>query len=207
MRELRSVVLASASPRRYDLLTSLGLDVRVLPSDVDEGDRPGYGPRELAAFHAAAKARAVAAREPSAVIVAADTVVDVDGVALGKPADAPEAARMLAALSGRAHVVHTAYVAADGATGARIERTVSSEVVFVELSQDVIARYIATGEPFDKAGGYGIQGRGAALVERIDGDFYTVMGFPLGDFVRALERLDYRLPAGPTRHAAAGFGA
>jgi septum formation protein len=194
MRELSSIVLASVSPRRYELLSSLGLTVRVHPSEVDEGDRPGYAPRELAAFHAASKARAVASREASGLIVAADTVVDLDGASLGKPRDAAEAARMLAALSGRGHIVHTAYVALDVPAGGRVEGTVSTEVWFAPLAADAIDRYIATGDPFDKAGAYGIQGRGAALVERIDGDFYTVMGFPLGDFVRRLPELGYRLP-------------
>jgi septum formation protein len=193
MRELRSLVLASASPRRYELLTSLGLRVRIVPSDIDEGDRPGYGPRELAAFHAAGKARAVSAREPSELIVAADTVVDLDGTSLHKPVDATDAARMLAALSGREHVVHTAYVVADGTTGRTIDGVSSSRVRFAPLDRATIDRYIATNEPFDKAGAYGIQGRGAALVERIDGDFYTVMGFPLGEFVRRLGELGLRL--------------
>ena len=193
MRELHSIVLASASPRRYELLTSLGLDVRVLPSDVEEGDRPGYAPRELAALYAAAKADAVAIREPRAFVVGADTVVDLDGAALGKPVDASDAERMLTALSGRGHIVHTAYVAIDGA-GARFAQTVSTEVWFASLSADVIRRYVATRDSFDKAGAYGIQGRGASLVERIDGDFYTVMGFPLGDFVRRVGEAGYALP-------------
>jgi septum formation protein len=193
MRELHAVLLASASPRRYELLTSLGLDVRVLPSEVDEGDRPGYAPRDLAAFYAAAKADAVAAREPGNVVIAADTVVDLDGVALGKPVDAADAERMLSALSGRAHVVHTAYVVMDDSTR-RIARTLSTNVRFAPLSADTRRRYIATGDPFDKAGAYGIQGRGAALVERIEGDYHTVMGFPLGDFVRELGEMGYVLP-------------
>jgi septum formation protein len=207
VRELFELVLASASPRRFELLISLGLRVRVVPSDVDEGDRPGYGPRELAAFHAAAKARAVAVREPDALIVAADTVVDVDGIALGKPRDAADAARMLATLSGREHVVHTAYAARDGASAREVAATVSTRVRFVSLDRAAIDGYIATGEPFDKAGSYGIQGRGSALVASIDGDFYTVMGFPLGDFVRRLSDLGYRLPGGTTRHAAPGVRA
>jgi len=193
MRDLLSIVLASASPRRRELLTSLGLTVRVVPSDVDEGDRPGYGPRELAALHAGAKADAVARIERDALIVAADTVVDVDGVALGKPADDADAARMLLILSGRDHRVHTAYAAVDGPTGRRIAATHTTLVRFAALSPETIERYIATGEPRDKAGAYGIQGRGAALVEQIEGDFYTVMGFPLGDFVRRLPELGYVL--------------
>jgi len=194
MRDLLSIVLASASPRRRELLTSLGLTVRVVPSDVDEGDRPGYGPRELAALHAAAKADAVSRIEPDALIVAADTVVDVDGVALGKPADDADAIRMLRLLAGRRHVVHTAYAAHDTGSGRRIAATLSTVVSFVPLSSETIERYVATGEPRDKAGSYGIQARGAALVERIEGDFYTVMGFPLGDFVRRLPQLGYALP-------------
>ncbi|GAC1300456.1 MAG: Maf family protein [Vulcanimicrobiaceae bacterium] len=197
MRELTSVVLASASPRRYELLKALGLTIRVVPSAIDEGDLPGYGPRELAAFYAGAKADVVAARESAAVIVAADTVVDVDGVSFGKPADAADAAWMLRTLSGRRHLVHTAYVVVDTARHARIAATHSTRVSFAALSAGDIAAYVASGESMDKAGAYGIQGRGAALVERIDGDFYTVMGFPLGDFVRRLPDLDYRL-AGPS---------
>lgn len=197
MDELTTVVLASASPRRFELLSALGLRVRVSPSNIDEGDLPGYGPRELAARYAGEKADVVAARESAAVIVAADTVVDVDGVAFGKPADRDEATRMLRALSGRDHLVHTAYVALDSQTQKRVAATLTTQVSFAPLSAGEIAAYVASGEPMDKAGAYGIQGRGAALVARIDGDFYTVMGFPLGDFVRRLPELGYRLGGPP----------
>jgi septum formation protein len=199
MRELHTVVLASVSPRRRELLSSLGLRVLVVPSDVEEGDRPGYGPLELARLHAAAKAEAVARRKPGELTVAADTVVDLDGFALGKPADAAEAAAMLERLSGRRHAVHTALCAIDGSTGRRLERVLTTQVWFATLSAAEIEAYVATGEPLDKAGGYGIQGRGAALVERIEGDFYTVMGFPLGEFVRSLPELGYHL--GPAQVA------
>jgi len=174
------------------LLLSLGLAVRVVPSDFDEGERPGYAPRELAAHHAGEKADVVAGREPDALVVAADTVVDRDGIALGKPRDRTEAHEMLASLSGRDHVVHTAYVVID-AQRSRIARTHSTTVRFAALTVSDIASYIATGEPMDKAGAYGIQARGAALVERIDGDYHTVMGFPLGDFLRQLPALGYTL--------------
>ena len=198
MRDLTTISLASASPRRFELLSSLGLHVRVVPSGVDEGDRPGYAPRDLAALHAGSKAAAVFDREREGdLIVAADTVVDLDGTALGKPVDPDEAARMLHALSGRTHVVHTAYVVIDPRANRRFTGTRSTAVTFATLGDATIAAYIATGDPFDKAGSYGIQGRGAALVDRIDGDFYTVMGFPLGDFVRRLPELDYALPASP----------
>ncbi len=196
MRDLLSIVLASVSPRRYDLLSSLGLQVRAVSSDVDEGDRPGYAPSELAALHARAKAEAVARREPSAVIVAADTVVDLDGNALGKPRDVAEATTMLRALSGREHLVHTAYVVIDTGASRRLHGTSSTRVRFAALDESALDGYLASGDSMDKAGAYGIQSRGAALVERIDGDFYTVMGFPLGEFVRRLGELDYALPAG-----------
>ena len=194
MRVLTELVLASQSPRRSELLGTLGFGVRVVPSDVEEGPRPGISPLDLARVHAAAKARAVADREPSAVVVAADTVVDLDGEALGKPTDAAHARSMLRALSGREHRVHTAYVAHDGYSGRSLFSDCSTTVRFAELDDATIDRYIASGDPFDKAGAYGIQGPGAALVERIDGDFYTVMGFPLGDFIRRLADLGYRLP-------------
>ncbi len=195
MRDLDSIVLASASPRRFELLRSLGLHVHVVPSGVVEGARAELDSAALAAYHASQKAAAVAADEPAAVIVAADTVVDVDGAALGKPRDADEAATMLRLLGGREHVVYTAYCVLDTTSGRRIAATSATGVRFVTLDAPTIAAYVATGEPFDKAGAYGIQGRGAALVERIEGDFHTVMGFPLGDFVRRLPKLGLRLPA------------
>jgi len=194
--ELHSVVLASASPRRYELLTALGLHVDVRPSGIEEGNRPGYGPRELATYHATAKADASVRAWSAGVIVTADTVVDLDGTALGKPATAREAASMLRALSGREHFVHTAYCAIDAANARRIDAVLTTRVKFAPLVDGEIAAYVATGDPMDKAGAYGIQGRGAALVERIDGDFYTVMGFPLGDFIRRLPELGYSLPPG-----------
>ena len=193
MRNLLSLVLASASPRRFELLTSLGLDVRVLPSDVNEGDRPGFEPRDLAAFYAEAKAVAVAGRGVTGLIVAADTVVDLGGKALGKAADPRDAVEMLRALAGREHFVHTAYALREPAHGVAFGMTSTTRVHFAALSEETIARYVATGDSLDKAGAYGIQGRGSELVERIDGDFYTVMGFPLGDFVRRLPGLGYAL--------------
>jgi septum formation protein len=196
IRELPAILLASTSPRRLELLASLGIAVRVCASEVDEGPQPGMTPLQLAAFYAGAKADAVAARAPAAFVLAADTVVDVDGTAFGKPQDAAEARGMLRTLCGRGHLVHTAFVAIDASSGRRLARSSSSHVTFVALDEAAITDYVASGEPFDKAGGYGVQGRGAALIERIDGDFYTVMGFPLGLFVRSLRELGYTLPAG-----------
>ena len=162
------------------------------PSGYDEPDDPSASPRDLAIRHARAKALDVRAAVPRSVVVAADTVVDVDGVALNKPANAADATRMLGMLSGRTHLVHTAFaICVPGADGL-VEDTGTTSVRFYTLAPAEIAEYVATGEPMDKAGGYGIQGRAASLVESIDGDFYTVMGFPLARFVRALRRLGFR---------------
>ncbi|MGH7684056.1 MAG: Maf family protein [Vulcanimicrobiaceae bacterium] len=183
-RCITSLVLASQSPRRSELLASLGVNVDVAVSEYQEVDEPGRTPLELARMHARGKLLDVRRRFPERLVVAGDTVVDVDGASLGKPQDQADAARMLRVLSGRGHRVHTAIAVADG--NDVIERTATTEVRFWPLSDEEIAEYVATGDSMDKAGAYGIQGRGAVLVERIDGDFYTVMGFPIGLFVRTL---------------------
>lgn len=192
---LERVVLASASPRRLELLRSLALDVRVVKSTYGEPALPEKTPLETACVHAGEKLRDVlqSASFAGDVVVAADTVVDLAGTALGKPRDERDAARMLALLSGRTHIVHTAFALA-APKHRQIFGRESTEVTFFALSPREIAGYVASGEPMDKAGGYGIQGTGATLVERINGDFYTVMGFPLARFARALADLDFALP-------------
>ncbi len=192
---LREVSLASASPRRLQLLESLGLRVHVIASGYDESRERSPGDEDTAAIalrHARGKAEKAAEAGPP-VLVAADTVVDVDGVELGKPRDADEAKRMLRTLSGRRHVVHTAFAVVDRASGRRETGVESSAVFFGDLSDDAIARYVATGEPMDKAGAYGIQGRGALLVTRVEGDFYTVMGLPLARLALALRALGHEI--------------
>jgi nucleoside triphosphate pyrophosphatase len=190
------IVLASASPRRLELLRSLGLAVEVLPSGYHEPEMPGLLPVELAGSHAAAKLKraiALLGERYHVPVLAADTVVDRDGAALGKPRDAAEAAAMLELLSGREHLVHTAFALGVPGRPAHVE-CATTRVWFYRLEPGEIAEYVATGEPMDKAGAYGIQGRAAALVERIDGDFYTVMGLPLSRVVRAMRRLGFTLP-------------
>ena len=191
-RAINSIVLASASPRRLELLRSLNLDVRVVPSSYEEPDRPELTPRELAIVHAGHKCNDV--RNGADVVVAADTVVDVNGIAYNKPRDAEDAKRMLRDLSGRTHIVHTAFAIAVPAQDELVEHCESTFVTFFPLDDAQIDEYVASGEPMDKAGAYGIQGYGAMLVERIEGDFYTVMGFPLARFVRELLRLGFSLP-------------
>jgi septum formation protein len=195
---LSRVILASASPRRLELLRSLGLTVELARSGYEERESPLLAPQQIARRHARGKLGAAlerAARPIDAPWVAADTVVDLDGESLGKPRDTAEAVAMLRRLSGREHVVHTAFALAVPTLPTWIEERATTRVRFYALEDDEIAEYVASGEPFDKAGGYGIQGRAAALVEAIDGDFYTVMGFPLSRFVRALRRLGFELPA------------
>lgn len=199
---LTRVVLASASPRRLEMLRSLGLEVEVVPSGYDEPALPQRRPVEVARVHAREKlASALRLLEPpTGVVVAADTVVDLDGAALGKPRDAADAARMLRRLSGREHQVHTAFALALPGREAWIEECATTRVRFYPLGDAEISEYVASGEPLDKAGAYGIQGRAAALVESITGDFYTVMGFPLARFVRVLRRLGFTLPAANKTH-------
>jgi len=189
---LRQLELASASPRRRELLASLGLDVRVVPSAYDERPIAGLDPRALAIHHAAGKNR-LAVTGSSAFVVAADTVVDVDGEALGKPVDEADARTMLRRLSGRAHRVHSAFALRAIASGEMHEACVSTTVVFADLSDTTITEYAASGDGLDKAGAYGIQGLGATLVERIEGDYFTVVGLPLTAFAQSLARFGRRL--------------
>jgi len=194
---LARIILASASPRRYELLRSLGLEVVAIPSDYDEPAMPNVAPYELASLHAREKLRAVVGKiglSEAVPMLAADTVVDLDGLALGKPSDAADATRMLGMLSGRKHAVHTAFALAPAPNATWVEERATTRVRFYPLAPSEIAEYVATGEPFDKAGAYGIQGRAASLVEEIEGDFYTVMGLPLARVIRALRRLGFTLP-------------
>lgn len=193
-RELPSIVLASRSPRRLELLLSLGLEVEVVPSGYAEPPLPEHRPRAAAQHHARAKLAALGRRRRGQAIVAADTVVEIEGGSLGKPADAADARRMLALLSGRTHYVHTAYALRLPGISSPIERSCTTEVRFHDLDPEEIEEYVASGEPMDKAGAYGIQSRAAALVCSIEGDYFTVMGFPLGDFIRTLRRSGFSLP-------------
>jgi septum formation protein len=193
--EARRLVLASASPRRRELLWALGLAYEVVPSLVDE-DGPARGcAREVAARLALAKAEAVAAACPGRVVLGADTLVVLgdapDETVLGKPVSSEDASRMLSSLSGRAHRVVTGIaVVARGLAEVedRIE-VVSTRVVFRRLSADEVFDYVATGEPMDKAGAYAIQGGAAAFVERVEGDYYNVVGLGLEATIKLLRGL------------------
>lgn len=184
------IVLASSSPRRRALLTMIGIAHEVIPADIDEAYVPGEEPRAHALRLAQQKAASIAARNPTAIVVGADTIVVVDGAVLGKPVSGADAGRMLRILSGRTHVVYTA-VAVQRAEGAA-SAVDAVNVTFRTLSDADIAAYIDTGEPMDKAGAYGIQGFGATIVDRIEGDFFAVMGLPLGQMVRLMGKIGAR---------------
>jgi septum formation protein len=187
------VILASQSPRRRELLSLVGITHEVRPADIDERYLPGESPRS----HAERLAREKAAKlhDRDAVVIAADTIVVVDGDVLGKPRDEAEAARMLRRLSGRGHRVITAVAVS---WRGRVESGVEEvDVVFHTLSDEDITAYIATGEPMDKAGAYGIQGFGATIVARVDGDYFAVMGLPLQRLVKLLGGLGLRYDFGP----------
>ena len=173
------IVLASNSPRRKELLTQIGLSFTVAPADVDESVLPGESPEAYAVRVALDKARIAAERTGEGIVIAADTIVVVGDIILGKPSGPADARRMLSMLSGRGHEVITGLAVVDAATGRFTVRTSATQVWFRELSDREIASYVATGEPLDKAGAYGIQERGALLVERIEGCYSNVVGLPL----------------------------
>jgi septum formation protein len=167
------IVLASASPRRAELLRAAGIPFDVVAANIDETVHPGEAPDDYARRVAAAKARGVAAQAGGRPVLAADTVVVVDRHILGKPVDDDDARRMLRLLSGRAHDVVTAVVLDEEAA---VERT---RVEFATLDDDEIRRYVASGEPRDKAGAYAIQGLASRFVTRIDGSYSNVVGLPV----------------------------
>ena len=183
------IILASQSPRRRELLERMGVgDFRIVTPDIDEQMDRDLPPGELVGRISLEKALAVQAQEGKGpIIIAADTVVALDGAVLGKPADELEAFKMLSTLSGCRHQVYTGLTVLRGEE----QYTVSEEttVTFRELSAEEIDRYVATGEPMDKAGAYGIQGYGALLVEGIQGDYYNVMGLPVCRLGLLLRRL------------------
>lgn len=190
----RRVILASSSPRRRELLTLIGIQHEVIPADIDESERRGENPLEHAERLAREKATVIAHRHPDALIIAADTIVVIDDRVLGKPRTTDEAAVMLRTLRGRTHRVLTAVAVAQGTR--LVSGVEEVDVTFRDLTDADIAAYIATGEPMDKAGAYGIQGFGATIVRRIEGDYFAVMGLAIGRMVELLRRLNIRYEFG-----------
>jgi septum formation protein len=178
------LILASASPRRRELLTQAGLLFDIVPAHIDESRRAGEDPVSYVQRLALEKAQLVSALHPAAKVLGADTTVVLAGEILHKPADIREAERMLRALSGCAHQVHTGIAIVCGSTHrSHVETTT---VYFSEISEADLVHYLATGDSLDKAGGYGIQGYAARWIPRIEGDFFNVMGLPIAATVRLL---------------------
>ncbi len=171
------VVLASSSPRRRDLLALIGIEHTVQPAGTDESMRAGELPELYAERLARTKAETIAKLNDTALVIGADTIVVIDDAVLGKPRDVGDAQRMLGILSGRSHTVMTAVAVCYG--GKTVSSVEMVDVTFRSLGEDEIRSYVATREPMDKAGAYGIQGYGATIVRRIDGDYFAVMGLSL----------------------------
>lgn len=182
-RDLPLLVLASTSPRRKELIQLLGLQVEVVSSSADETVETEWTPAETVELLALRKATEVAGtrkrKSAQEIVIGADTIVVCDQQILGKPQDQDDAYHMLSMLQGRAHDVYTGVACIDMVTGQKVVRHRKTQVWMRPLSDDQIMRYIASGEPADKAGAYGIQGRGAAIVDRIDGCYFTVVGLPI----------------------------
>lgn len=182
------IILASASPRRKELLSELVSEFKIVPATSEEKITEGLKPADTVILLAHQKAEEVAAKFPSDVVIGADTVVYCDGEILGKPCDEKDAVRMLGKLSGKLHSVFTGVCIVKN--GVKTTFANETKVEFYELTNADINAYIATGEPFDKAGAYGIQGKGAVLVKAIEGDFFNVMGLPIGQLDKYLKKLD-----------------
>ncbi len=184
-----NLILASASPRRAEMLKNIGIDFGVVPSNVEENPEGVIPPIDLALKCAQLKADAVSKRFPNSWVLGADTIVVVDGEVLGKPVNDTDAVRMLGKLSGRRHKVVSAFCVANVSERRKVLDYVETQVWFKKLTDDEIKGYVSTGEPLDKAGAYGIQGIGSFLVKEIKGSYTNVVGLPLAEVVDVLVEL------------------
>lgn len=188
MRSDLKLILASASPRRRELLASIGLEFEVLPSNVPEVHREGEAPEEYVARLSRDKAEALATAHPSRWVIAADTTVLLGEELLEKPVDAADAARMLGKIAGQTHIVYTGVTLENAERGYRDTRVAESEVRMLPLLPDEIEWYVRTGEPLDKAGAYAVQGIGAMFIDSIHGSYTNVVGLPLATLFLMLRR-------------------
>jgi septum formation protein len=190
---MKKIILASASPRRKEILQKTGVPFIVDESSYEEDNGAGMKPPELAVSHSLGKAMDIAPKYTDAIIISADTIVVLGKKVFGKPKNKIDAAAMLSSLSGKVHTVITGFTILDTATGKRFSKAIESRVYFRKLSSDEIAAYIRSKEPMDKAGAYGVQGLGATIVRRIEGDFFNVMGLPLCELVIALKKFGVKI--------------
>ena len=181
---MKRFIVASASPRRKELLEKVGFSFEIIPSDADESTDGSLSPDGLVVELAKRKAESVFKENTDAVVLGCDTVVEYGGTVLGKPSDRSAAVIMLRMLSGKTHNVHTGVCITDKEKTVSFVNTVKVE--FYELSEELIERYVASGESDDKAGAYGIQGLGCVLVRKIEGDYFSVVGLPVAETIRAL---------------------
>jgi len=193
MHRMKPIVLASASPRRKEILAKTGLPFRVDASDHDEKMDRGLSPRDLARRLSYQKAASVALRHKNAIIIAADTFIVFKGRIFGKPHTTAETRRMLKTLNGKKHSVITGFTIMDTATKKRLTRSVETKVYFRKMIPEEIDGYVRSKEPLDKAGAYAIQGLGAALIRKIEGDYYNVVGLPLSALVDGLKKFGIRV--------------
>jgi septum formation protein len=193
MENMKKIILASASPRRRELLALTGLKFKVDPGDYQEDMSIPLDPHRLSRFLSLEKAKDVAARHRDALIIAADTFIVFRGSLLGKPHTKREARRMLLMLSGRRHSVITGFTILDTASGKRLSRSVETTVFFRKLTGKEIDAYVRSGEPLDKAGAYAIQGLGAIVVRKIEGDYFNVIGLPLNALAEGLKKFGIQI--------------
>jgi septum formation protein len=184
---MRQIILASSSPRRKALLENLGLEFKVDTSNTPEHVHKDLEPHHLARLHSLEKAQAVAERHRDAIVIAADTLGVLEGQVFGKPTSEDDARRTLKRMSGKCHLVITGFAIIDTKNQKTITRSIETKVWFRELRDEEIRAYVSSGEPMDKAGAYAIQGLGSLLVDRIEGDYYNVIGLPLSAMAESLK--------------------
>ena len=185
--DMKKIILASASPRRKELLEKIGLKFDVEPSDYEEKISPGIEPHKLAKSLSLEKARLVAENYENALVIAADTFIVIEGEILGKPVTETEARRMLETINGRQHSVITGFTIMDTGNSKAISRSVETKVYIRKLTSKEIDSYVESKEPLDKAGAYAIQGLGSVIVEKIEGDYFNVIGLPLSAVADSLK--------------------
>lgn len=185
---MKKIILASQSPRRKDLLKQVGLEFEIDPSNYEEDMSLKMDPLKLVEYLSLGKAKDVAKRHKDAIIISADTIVALDGEIFGKPKTAERAKEMLQKFSGKAHAVLTGFTIIETDTNKQISKSVETKVYFKNLSEKEIDAYVATGEPLDKGGGYAIQGLAALFIEKIEGDYFNIVGLPIFPLIEELKK-------------------
>lgn len=190
---MKKIILASQSPRRKALLKQIGLNFEVIVSNFEEKIEYGLKPNELAEKFSLQKAKDVAKKQKNAIVIAADTFVVLNNEILGKPETPENARRMLKKLSGKAHIVITGFTIIDTKTGKTKTRSLETKVFIKKLTKEEIDEYIKTGEPLDKAGAYAAQELGGLFVEKIEGDFFNLVGLPIFDLAKELKNFGIKI--------------